>query len=288
MRLINNNELDYLIKQALKEDSSFCDITTKSLNYGNLKCKAIIKAKEKGICAGLNIARYIFRLIDKKLKFKAQIKDGDSFQSGDILAKIEGSVSSILSSERTVLNFLSRLSGIATLTKEFVNRIKPYRAKIMDTRKTTPGLRLLEKYAVRMGGGYNHRYDLSEAILIKDNHIAALKKKSKGIDLFSIIKIIRKKNKGKEVEIEIDKLKDFKEVVKCLVDIIMLDNMNVKQIKGCVKLRNRLNKKVKLEVSGNVNLDNVKSLARLGVDRISIGKLTHSPKAVDISLEFIP
>ncbi|MBL7131746.1 MAG: carboxylating nicotinate-nucleotide diphosphorylase [Candidatus Omnitrophica bacterium] len=280
-------KLGDFIKQALAEDRCLEDITTQSLNYGNLKTKAVIKAKEGAVCAGMNVAKEVFKLIDKKLKFKQAIRDGDSFNAGDILAKISGSVSSILSAERTVLNFLSKLSGVATLTKSFVAKVKPYRTRIMDTRKTTPGFRLLEKYAVRMGGGYNHRYDLSEAVLIKDNHIAALRKKKKGFNLGEMITQIRKKSKDKEIEIEVDSVADFKQVVGHSPDIIMLDNMNISQIRKCVKLRNKINKRIKLEASGNVNLDNVRILARLKVDRISIGKLTHSPKAIDISLEFI-
>lgn len=289
MHLVSSDRLDSLIREALKEDSTLDDITTKSLNYGNLATAAVFKAKEKGVLAGINVVKQVFKLVDKKLKLKILKKDGENFQPGDILAKVSGSVSSILSSERTVLNFLTRLSGIATITREFVNKVKPYRAKIMDTRKTTPGLRILEKYAVRMGGGYNHRYDLAEAILIKDNHIAALKRRHKNLDLGELIKIARKKSKNKniEVEIEVTNKIEFRQAIESTPDIIMFDNMKPKQIRDCVKLRNRLNKRVKLEISGNVSLENVKSLASLGVDRISIGRLTHSPKAVDISLEFL-
>ena len=287
MRSQNSIKLSSFIKQALAEDRCLEDITTQSLNYGNLETRAVIKAKESGILAGMNVAKEVFKVVDKKIKFKQVVRDGESFKPGDILAKISGSVSSILSAERTVLNFLSKLSGVATLTREFVNKVKPYRTRIMDTRKTTPGFRLLEKYAVRMGGGYNHRYDLSEAVLIKDNHIAALRKKKKGLNLGEMITRIRRKSKDKEIEIEIDSVADFKQVVEHSPDIIMLDNMNISQIRKCVKLRNKIDKKIKLEVSGNVTLDNVRTLARLKVDRISIGKLTHSPKSIDISLEFI-
>lgn len=289
MRLVSSDKLDNFIKQALREDRCLDDITTQSLNYGNLKTIAVFKAKESGVLAGINITKQVFSLVDKKLKFKVVKNDGETFQAGDILGKVSGSVSSILSSERTVLNFLTRLSGIATLTREFVERVKPHRAKIMDTRKTTPGLRILEKYAVRIGGGYNHRYDLAEAILIKDNHIAALRRRHKNLDLGELVKIARKKSKNKniEVEIEVTNKNEFRQAIESTPDIIMLDNMKPKQIRECVKLLNRLNKRVKLEISGNVSLDNVKKLAQLGVDRISVGRLTHSPKAIDISLEFL-
>lgn len=280
-------KLGNFIKQALAEDRCLEDITTQSLNYGNLKTKAVIKAKESGVLAGMNVAKEVFKAVSKKIIFKQIVRDGESFNAGDILAKISGSVSSILSAERTVLNFLSKLSGVATLTKSFVAKIKPYRARIMDTRKTTPGFRLLEKYAVRMGGGHNHRYDLSEAVLIKDNHIAALRKNKKNFNLGEMVTQIRKKSKDKDIEIEVDTVGDFKQVIEHSPNIIMLDNMNISQIRECVRLRNRINKRIKLEVSGNVSLDNVRILARLKVDRISIGCLTHSPRAIDISLEFI-
>ncbi|MDD5618692.1 MAG: carboxylating nicotinate-nucleotide diphosphorylase, partial [Candidatus Omnitrophica bacterium] len=170
MRSINTQKLDNFINEVLTEDSCLEDITTKALGLGNLKVNAEIVAKENGVLAGINIAKQAFVLVDKNIKFIPLKKDGDKFKKGEVLAKIKGSVSSILSCERTVLNFLSQLSGVATQTREFVDKVKPYKARIMDTRKTTPGLRLLEKYAVRVGGGYNHRYDLAEAILIKDNH----------------------------------------------------------------------------------------------------------------------
>jgi len=286
MRL-NNDILEMKLKHALEEDGCFEDITTQALNFGSLKVEAIIKAKENGILAGINVAQDIFKTVDEKIKFKVAKKDGQQFKKGNILAKVSGPAKSILSAERTVLNFITRLSGIATLTRKFVDKVKPYKAKILDTRKTTPCLRLLEKYAVRMGGGYNHRLDLSEAILIKDNHIAALKKKFKAISLALIVAKIKKYSRSKEVEIEVNSKKEFQDVLKFPPDIIMLDNMTTSQIKECVRLRNKLNKMISLEVSGGVSLSNVRKLASLGVDRISIGSLTHSSKAIDISLEII-
>ncbi len=279
--------LEMKLKHSLEEDGCFQDITTKSLHFGNLKVEAVIKAKEDGVLAGINFAKEIFKYVDKNIIFKAIKRDGQKFKKGNVLARASGQAKSILSAERTALNFIMRLSGIATLTRKFVDKIKPYKARIMDTRKTTPCLRLLEKYAVRMGGGYNHRIDLSEAILIKDNHIAALKKKFKGITLATIIAKIKKHGRRKEVEIEVNSVKEFQDAFKYPPDIIMLDNMNTRQIKKCVKIRNRFNKMIKLEVSGGVNLSNVRRIARLGVDKISIGSLTHSPKAIDISLEII-
>jgi len=287
VRSINTKKLDNFIKEILREDCCLADVTTASLNYGNQQATAVIKAKEDGVCAGLNVVKQILLLADRRIKFKPLIKDGSAFKKDDVLARISGSVSSILSCESTILNFLSQLSGVATLTREFVNKVKPFKARIMDTRKTTPGLRLLEKYAVRMGGGYNHRYDLGESVLIKDNHIAMLKNKIKDLDLGLIIRNIKNKIKDKEIEVEVNNMKEFRQVIKCPPDIIMLDNMGASQIRKCVKLRNKLNKRIRLEVSGNVSLENVKKLAGLGIDRISIGRLTHSPKAIDMSLEFM-
>lgn len=283
----DSDMLEMKLRHSLEEDGCFQDITTKALNFGKLKVNAVIQAKEDGVLAGINIARDTFKTLDGNIKFQASKKDGQGFKKGDILAKISGFAKSILSGERTVLNFISRLSGIATLTRKFVGKVNPYKVKILDTRKTTPCLRLMEKYAVRMGGGYNHRLDLSEAILIKDNHIAALKKKYKNINLALIASKIKKYSRRKEVEIEVNTVREFQDLLKCPPDIIMLDNMNTEQIKKCVQLRNRFNKSVKLEVSGGVSLSNVKKLASLGVDRISIGALTHSPKAIDVSLEII-
>jgi nicotinate-nucleotide pyrophosphorylase (carboxylating) len=284
---LDNKKIQLLVKQALVEDRYSSDITTKGLDLGRLKIKAALRAKQNGVCAGIKIACEVFSLVDKTIAFRVIKKDGLEFKIGDDLAVVSGYAKSILVAERTAINFLSKLSGIATLTREFVDKIKPCRAKILDTRKTTPGLRLLEKYAVRMGGGYNHRLDLSEAILIKDNHIAVLRNINKNINLGRVVDRLRRKYKNKEIDVEVNSIREFKEVLNSSVNIIMLDNMSASQIKECVRFRDRINKKAQLEVSGNVNLVNVKALARLGVDRISIGKLTHSPKAVDISLEVI-
>ena len=283
----NTDMMAMKLKHALEEDGCFDDITTKSLSLGNLKVDAVIRAKDDGILAGVNFAKEVFKYVDKNITFKAVKKDGQRIRKGNLLIKVSGQAKSILAAERTVLNFISRLSGIATLTRRFVEKVKPYKTKILDTRKTTPCLRLMEKYAVRMGGGYNHRFDLSEAILIKDNHIAAIKKRFKGFSLALIVANIKKYGRRKEVEIEVNSVKEFQDVLRFPPDIIMLDNMSIGQIRKCVHIRNRFNKMIKLEVSGGVSLSNVRKIARLGVDRISIGSLTHSPKAVDISLEII-
>ena len=232
------NKLDSFLKQVLLEDACCRDITTRSLNYGNLKVKAVLKAKEAGTCAGMNILKPLFKLVDKNIKFKVLVKDGQDFSRGKVLARVEGKASSILTCERAALNFISRLSGIATLTRQFVKKVRPYKVRIMDTRKTTPGLRLLEKYAVRMAGGYNHRYDLAEAILIKDNHIAALKKKYGALNLCVVLKKLKKRSRVKEIEIEVNSVAEFKQTLSCPPDIIMLDNMSLPQMRECDKLRN--------------------------------------------------
>lgn len=261
-----------LIKLALKEDIGSGDITTQATVPENLKAKAIIFAKEEGIICGLEVAKMVFKMLEPKIIFKKLVKDGDKVIFGEKIAEISGKAGKILTAERTALNFLQRLSGIATLTAKFVKRTKPYKAKILDTRKTTPGLRILEKYAVRVGGGKNHRFGLWDGILIKGNHIdlVGLKESAK-----------RTKKLGKKVEVEARNLKEVKEALEAGADIIMLENMDLKTIKKGVEL---IGKKALIEVSGGVNLANVREIAKTGVDWISIGRLTHSVKSLDMSL----
>ncbi len=230
---------------------------------------------------GTTIAMAVFVMRNSRIKFMPLAMDGERIRPEQQIAYIEGDAKAILSAERTALNFLSRLSGISTLTAEFVEAIKPYKAKIMDTRKTTPGLRLLEKHAVKAGGGTNHRIGLHDQVLIKDNHLAAM-----GYDWNAVARAIKSSQRRKvKVEVEVQDLKQFNEVLKINPDIIMLDNMNLKDIKAAVALRNKGRHGLRLEVSGGVNLKNVNKIASTGVDMISIGALTHSVKAVDFSLE---
>jgi nicotinate-nucleotide pyrophosphorylase (carboxylating) len=215
------------------------------------------------------------------LKIEILIKDGTAIKPGDIAANINGSVGAMLKAERTALNFLQRLSGIATLTAQYVKEIEGFTAGIYDTRKTTPGLRLLEKYAVRMGGGHNHRLHLGDAVLIKDNHIAALR--AMGLGLKDIVAKARQKAPaGITIEVEVTSAREAADALKAGADIIMLDNMSVSEMKQVVNMGAG---KAKLEASGNVTLENVRQVAMTGVDIISIGALTHSYKALDISLE---
>ncbi|MBL7092170.1 MAG: carboxylating nicotinate-nucleotide diphosphorylase [Candidatus Omnitrophica bacterium] len=306
---LKNANLSSLIKTALKEDIGRGDITSNLIIPPKRRIQAVIVAKEKGVVCGLDVARLVFKTVDKKIRFRAATSDGEKVEAGRILARLEGEARNILKAERAALNFLGRLSGIATLTNKFGRRVAPYRVKIMDTRKTTPGLRVLEKYAVRCAGGFNHRMGLWDQILIKDNHLlvarhwslVSSKKPLKEI----IEKIKQKKPKGVKVEIEVKNLQEFKEAVQALPDIIMLDNFKLKDIRKAVKMRNAIRLPAgkagntqypptlklrragaipKLEVSGGVNLSNVRSIAACGAEMISVGELTHSARALDLAL----
>ncbi len=271
-----------IVKLALREDIGSGDITTKLIISAKQKIKARIIAKEKGIVCGLAVARLVFKTVDKNIHFKPATSDGKQVKKGQVLARLQGKAVSILGGERVALNFLSHLSGVATLTNRYVQKVRPYKVKIMDTRKTTPGLRSLEKYAVRCGGGVNHRLNLSDQVLIKDNHLSSLKFKVKSLKLKDIIDKIRKNAQGRKIEIEVKNIREFREVLKARPDIIMLDNFSVANIKKAVKIKSA---SVKLEVSGGVNLSNVRRIAATGVERISIGELTHSAGALDIALD---
>lgn len=269
-----------LIKQELKNDIGAKDLTTEALIAKDVKTKAIITARQKGVIAGMDIAKVVFTELDKDMKFKAFVRDGDRVKSGKTIAEINGSAWAVLSAERTALNFLGHLSGIATLTREFVDRIRPYKAKIMDTRKTTPGLRNLEKYAVKCGGGINHRIGLWDGILIKDNHLAM-----RGENIKEAIRLAREKSANHvRIEIEVENMKQLKDALTAKADIILLDNMTIAEIEKAVQICRGGVTPPLLEASGGVNLSNARRIAKAGVDRISIGALTHSAKAFDLSL----
>ncbi len=286
-----------IIKIALKEDIGRRDITSELLIPPRLKGKAVIIAKEEGIIAGLEVADKVFKTLNSSLQFRPFKKDGDVFKENEVVAEVEGFLRPILTAERVALNFLSRLSGIATLTDEFVKAVEGCGIKIMDTRKTTPGLRDLEKYAVRVGGGFNHRFGLDEMILIKDNHIVANRKSqianrksTETPDLKEMIERVRKKTRGKiEIEVEVIDLEEFKQALEGKADIIMLDNMGIENIRKAVEMRNKVteNCSPSLEVSGGVSLENAKEIARTGVERISVGALTSRSACVDFSLEIV-
>ncbi len=271
--------LDTLVDAALKEDMPRGDITSENIIPPKSQSRAMILAKEDGVLAGIYVAERVFEKIDPSISFEIHQKDGTEIKSGDQLAVLKGPSVSLLKGERTALNFLQRLSGIATETSKFAQALKGTKTKVLDTRKTTPGLRNLEKYAVKMGGGENHRLDLSEMVMIKDNHLKIVGSISEAVLL------VKKKIKpGTKIEVEVTSLEEVKEAVKCGADIIMLDNMTLNKMKEAVDwVRGR----VPIEVSGNVTLSKAKKIAQMGVDFISVGALTHSYKSLDISLEFL-
>ena len=277
-------QIDAIIDLSLAEDLGHGDVTSEILIPPELEGKATIFAREAGILAGAEIAGKVFRRVDSSLAFTVLSKDGAAVKDGDKIAEVSGRVISILKTERTALNFLQRLSGIASLTAKYTAETHGLETYIADTRKTTPGLRRLEKHAVSMGGGTNHRLHLGDGILIKDNHLAALR--ATGMSLKEIVARAKKNApKGLKVEAEVTTIDEAKEAAEAGADIIMLDNMNPDEMRQVVK---SLKGKVKIEASGGINLSNVRQAALTGVDYISIGALTHSPKSLDISLEFDP
>jgi nicotinate-nucleotide pyrophosphorylase (carboxylating) len=281
MELSNTLQVKRLVRQAIAEDQIHQDVTTKILIPAAQNGKASVIAKGRGIIAGIEIARQVFLQIDSKLKMTAHIKDGARVKPGDTIAIIEGKTSSILKAERVALNFLQRLSGIASETNRYVQAVEGLPVYIMDTRKTTPGLRNLEKYAVRLGGGRNHRMHLADSILIKDNHISALR--HEGLNIKEIIARAHQKSATEmKIEVEVKTPEEAIQAVEAGADIILLDNMNIEQTRQAVEL---VKGRALIEASGGITLENVHTVAETGVDRISIGALTHSAKALDISLE---
>jgi len=251
------------------------DITTQLIKNNN-KIKAKIISNENCIIGGLNFAKESFKYSDKKIIFKTKTKDGKKIKKGKIIATIYGKPKGILKSERVALNFLSLVSGIATTTRKFVDKIKGKNCKICCTRKTAPNLRSIQKYGVRLGGGLNHRFNLSDEILIKDNHIAI------DGDVRKLVKRAIKNRKGKKITVEVDNLKQLKKIMDLKFNRILFDNMSPKNLRKGVKLSNRL---YEAEASGGINLKNVRKIASTGVKRISIGKITHSAPAVDFKLD---
>lgn len=277
-------EVDGLIDLALAEDIGYGDVTTEALIPPGLRVKASILVKEKGVLAGSEIARRVFLKVDPALEVDLLIKDGTTVQAGDVVASISGNVSGILKAERVALNFLQRLSGIASQTAQYVAQVRGFKAVISDTRKTTPGLRSLEKYAVRLGGGRNHRLHLCDGILIKDNHLAALR--ALGMSLKDIVAKARQNAPaGLALEVEVTSIEEALAAVAAGADIILLDNMPPDEMGRVVEL---VSGRARIEASGGITLENVRLVAQAGVDIISIGALTHSAKALDISLELEP
>jgi nicotinate-nucleotide pyrophosphorylase (carboxylating) len=263
-----------MVENFLKEDLGEGDITTNAIVPENHTSKSIIKVKTDGVVAGHLFAREIFKFLDKDIQYQELKQDGEHVTKGDILATIAGKSRAILTGERVALNILQRLSGIATFTRSFVEAVEGTGVKILDTRKTSPGLRSMEKYAVRMGGGYNHRLNLSEMALIKENHIALAG---------SIRKAVKrvKSQSNAPIELEVRNMEELKEVMDAGVDRIMLDNWEMESIKQAVLL---VHKRIPLEVSGNMTIEKAKKVAKTGVDFISVGAITHSFKSLDMTL----
>jgi len=265
-----------LVKQALSEDlKPFGDISTQFIKK-NKKIKAKIISNQNCVIGGLNFAKESFKYSDKKINFKAKTKDGRKISKGKVVAIIDGKAKGILKSERVALNFLSLISGVATITKKFVDKVKGKPCKICCTRKTAPNLRLIQKYGVKLGGGLNHRFNLSDEILIKDNHIA--------IDgnIRELVKRAIKNKKGKKITVEVDNLNQLKKIMGLKFDRILFDNMSTKNLRKGIRISNKL---YETEASGGITLKNVRKIASTGVKRLSVGQITHSAPAVNFKLE---
>jgi len=277
MRLYKK-ELNIIINAALKEDVGSGDITTNLIVPRKTISKAFLLAKEDGIIAGLPVAKGVFTKLDKKIIWKSLVKEGDKVSAGTKIAQIRGSYRALLTGERTALNFLQRMSGIATAASKYIDQLSGLKTKILDTRKTVPGLRVLDKYSVKIGGGTNHRMGLYDMVMIKDNHI-----KVSG-SITEAVRQIRKNLKRKiAIEVETTNINEVKEALNAHVDIIMLDNMSLPEMKETIAL---VNNRVKVEASGGIDLNSIRAVAETGVDFISVGALTHSVKALDIGMYF--
>lgn len=281
--ILDPDSVREIITSAIREDLGSGDITTNAIFGESSRSRGAIVAKDDGVVAGLPIAREVFAHFSADIEWRELKEDGERTKKGEVLAELSGPTRAILSGERVALNFIQRMSGIATLTEKFVSAVSGFKAQILDTRKTAPGLRLLDKYAVRAGGGRNHRMGLFDGVLIKDNHIRL----AGGIK--EAVNLLRKnldptRLRELQIEIEAGNLTEVGEAIEAGADIILLDNMNVTDIKRAMAL---IGGRALVEVSGGVTLDNVREIAETGVDFISVGCLTHSPKALDVSLEIL-
>ena len=276
--MLNNIAIQGIIHKALEEDIQNEDITTNSIVPADVESHAFLYVKEDGIIAGLEIAEMVFRYLDPNITFTYEKKDGERVKKGEVVAKIEGKARAILTGERTALNLMQRMSGVATMTANLAETLTYYNTEIVDTRKTAPGLRVIDKYAVRVGGGKNHRFGLFDAVLIKDNHI----KLAGGIK--QAVSLARQRiPHTMRIEVETESLEAVKEALEAKVDIIMLDNMNLDTMQEAIEV---IGGKALVEASGGITEARILEIAKLGVDFISIGALTHSVKALDISLDF--
>ena len=281
--LLHDSKISRLIEQALHEDIGFGDATSESLIPEDQLGSAILQVKENGVVSGLELAGIVFQYTESQTTITAYVKDGDFVEAGQRVAEIQGTVRGILLAERVALNFLQRMSGIATLTRKYVDTVAGTQAKITDTRKTAPGLRMLDKKAVRDGGGVNHRFGLDQMVLIKDNHIVAAGSVANALTKCNYY--LSEHNLQLKIELEVTSLSQVKEALACGgLDRIMLDNFELEPMAKAVQLIDHV---VEVEASGGVTLQTVKAIAETGVDFISVGALTHSPKALDISLELV-
>ena len=276
MQKINQKYIKSIVKQALREDlSPSGDITSK--NIKNRKVTTKIVAGQNCIVGGLNFVKEAFKISDSKIIFKAKTKDGRKVKKGKVVAILKGKALGILKSERVALNFLGLISGVATITNKFVKKVKGKSCKICCTRKTLPNLRQIQKYGVRLGGGTNHRFNLSDEILIKDNHIAVSK------NIQTLVQKAIKNRKGKKITVEVDNLNQFKKIIGLKFNRVLFDNMNTKNLRKAVKMSNKL---YETEASGGVTLKNIKKIAGSGVNRVSVGQITHSAPIIDFKLNF--
>lgn len=276
-RITMTLQVDHLLLEALKEDISSEDVTTNAVMKEATQGEVELLAKQEGVIAGLDVFRRVFQLLDEKTEVTFFAADGDTVKSGQLLAKIRGDIRVLLSGERVALNYLQRMSGIATYTHSVASLLKGTKIKLLDTRKTTPNMRIFEKYAVRVGGGFNHRYNLSDGVLLKDNHIGAAGSVREAVRLArEYAPFVRK------IEVETENMEMVKEAVEAGADIIMLDNMTPEEMKEAVRF---IAGRAETECSGNVTKDNISSLVSIGVDYISSGALTHSAPILDISMK---
>jgi nicotinate-nucleotide pyrophosphorylase (carboxylating) len=269
--------LDDYILSALKEDISYEDITTNAILRSHKNGTANLICKEDGVLAGVDVFRRVFELLDRTTEFECFFKDGDPVKKGQLIGVVSGDARTILSGERTALNYLQRMSGVATYTQNLVKELDGYNTKLLDTRKTTPNMRIFEKYAVKIGGGFNHRYNLSDGVLIKDNHIEAAGGVKEAIMLAKEYAPFVKK-----IEVEVENLVMLDQALEAGADIIMLDNMDDETIKKAIDI---VGSRAETECSGNITRERIKKLAELGVDYISVGALTHSAPILDFSLK---
>lgn len=281
-----------MVEEALGEDGARRDVTTQALVPPDQQGTAVIVAKAQGVACGLPVAAAVFAALDPSLRFEARVAEGAAVAPGDVLARVEGTLAPILSGERVALNFVQRLSGVATATRRLVDAVSGLPVRIVDTRKTTPGLRALERYAVRVGGGHNHRFNLSDGVLIKDNHLAAAR--ARGLSIAQVIEQARRAAPHTmRIEIEVTKVDEAIEALAAGADALLLDNMSLEEMRRVVaEAKGRAQTGARpgalLEASGGVTLESVRAIAETGVDLISVGGITHSAPALDMSLELEP